>query len=98
MTADPAVTQEGRSLYLQNCASCHGDDLRGTAKGPPHLSRIYEPSHHSDDAFRSAIANGSPQHHWNFGNMDPVPGLSPADVDAIIAFVRDTQTTEGLDG
>jgi mono/diheme cytochrome c family protein len=95
---EAASTEEGKALYLTRCASCHGDDLRGTDQGPSHLSRVYEPNHHGDDAFRSAIANGSPQHHWNFGDMAPVPGLSPAEVDAIIAFVRETQETEGFEG
>ena len=87
----------GESLYLSTCASCHGTDLRGTELGPSHLSVVYEPSHHGDDAFRSAVANGSPQHHWGFGDMAPLEGLSASDVDAIIAFVRDTQAREGFE-
>lgn len=88
---------EGEKLYQANCASCHGSDLRGTNKGPSHLSVIYEPSHHGDEAFRSAIANGAVQHHWPFGDMEPVPGLSESDVDAIIAYVRDVQEREGFE-
>jgi mono/diheme cytochrome c family protein len=88
----------GEELYQANCASCHGSDLRGTPKGPSHLSIVYEPGHHGDDAFRSAIANGSPQHHWTFGDMPPVEGLSSSEVDAIIAYVRDVQQREGLEG
>lgn len=88
---------EGEDLYQANCASCHGTDLRGTNKGPSLLSIVYEPGHHGDDAFRSAIANGAAQHHWNFGDMQPVPGLSNSDVDAIIAYVREVQEREGLD-
>lgn len=87
----------GAALYQAKCASCHGADLRGTATGPSHLSQVYEPSHHSDDGFRSAIANGAQQHHWNFGDMASVPGLSTAEVDAIIAYVRDVQTREGFE-
>lgn len=30
-----ADADEGRQLYLQSCASCHGDAGRGTALGPP---------------------------------------------------------------
>jgi mono/diheme cytochrome c family protein len=90
-------TPEGEALYQTSCASCHGTDLRGTSKGPSHLSVIYEPGHHGDDAFRSAIANGSPQHHWPFGDMPPVEGLSSTEVDAIIAYVRDVQQREGLE-
>ena len=87
----------GAELYQANCASCHGSDLRGTELGPSHLSIVYEPSHHSDDSFRSAIANGAGQHHWNFGNMPAVPGVSDADVDEIIAFIRSEQEREGFE-
>lgn len=88
---------EGEELYQANCASCHGSDLRGTNKGPSHLSVIYEPNHHGDEAFRSAIENGAVQHHWPFGDMPRVPGLSESDVDAIIAYVRDVQEREGFE-
>ncbi len=95
--ADSGLLAEGEALYQDDCASCHGSDLRGTDEGPSHLSSVYEPNHHGDEAFRSAVANGSPQHHWQFGDMDPVPSLSEEDVDAIIAFVRDTQQREGFE-
>jgi mono/diheme cytochrome c family protein len=88
---------DGDALYQANCASCHGADLRGTSKGPSHLSVVYEPNHHGDDAFRSAIANGSAQHHWEFGDMPPVEGLSSSEVEAIIAYVRDVQEREGFE-
>ena len=84
-------------VYAESCASCHGTDLRGTDKGPPHLSIVYEPDHHTDDSFRSAIANGAPQHHWSFGDMEPVEGLSDDDVEAVIAFVRAEQERQGFE-
>ncbi len=92
-----AASGDGAALYAESCAACHGDDLRGTSRGPSHLSIVYEPGHHADDAFRSAIANGSPQHHWDFGDMPPVPGLDDAQVDAIIAYVREVQEREGFE-
>ena len=51
--------EAGAVLYAEHCATCHGADLRGTDMGPSHLSRVYEPGHHSDAAFVSAIRNGS---------------------------------------
>ena len=89
--------ERGAEVYAENCASCHGADLRGTDKGPSHLSIVYEPDHHTDDSFRSAIANGAPQHHWNFGNMEPVEGLSDDDVEAVIAYVRAEQERRGFE-
>ena len=94
---DPEQIAQGEELYQANCASCHGSDLRGTDKGPSHLSSIYEPGHHGDNAFRSAIEIGAVQHHWPFGDMPPVPGLSSTEVDAIIAYVREVQEREGLE-
>lgn len=87
----------GGRVYAQACASCHGVDLRGTDRGPSHLSIVYEPNHHNDDSFRSAIANGVPQHHWDFGNMPAVGGLSDLDVEAVIAFVRAEQERQGFE-
>lgn len=92
--AEPEEPSRGAELYEANCASCHGSDLRGTDEGPSHLSVVYEEGHHPDDAFRSAIANGAPAHHWQFGDMPPVPGLDPEEIDAIIAFVRQRQADE----
>ncbi|MCB1041206.1 MAG: cytochrome c [Acidimicrobiales bacterium] len=87
----------GEATYQASCAACHGTDLRGTDRGPSHLSIVYEPGHHGDDAFRVAIANGAAQHHWNFGPMPPVPGLSDEEVEAVIAYVRDQQRQEGFE-
>lgn len=88
---------EGAELFEANCAACHGSNLRGTSKGPSLLSIVYEPSHHGDNAFRSAIAAGAPQHHWAFGNMPPIPGLNGDEVTAIISYVRKVQDKEGFD-
>lgn len=95
LTAAPAA--DGAALYEQNCASCHGDDLRGTDQGPSHLSQVYEPGHHPDESFRAAITQGATAHHWNFGDMAPVPGVDDAEIDAIIAYIRAEQESEGLE-
>ncbi len=91
------AANSGADVYAASCASCHGDDLRGTDKGPSHLSIVYEPNHHGDASFRSAIINGVPQHHWNFGDMEPVEGLSAAEIDAVIAYVRTEQERLGFE-
>lgn len=96
-SASGSRLDRGAEVYAESCASCHGADLRGTDKGPSHLSIVYEPNHHTDDSFRSAIINGSPQHHWNFGDMEPVEGLSDNEVEAVIAFVRAEQARQGFE-
>lgn len=95
--AAPSSESDGEALYLQSCAGCHGADSRGTNLGPSHLSIVYEPNHHPDEAFRRAIAQGVVSHHWNFGNMAPIPGLSDAEVEAIIEHVRARQAEEGFE-
>jgi mono/diheme cytochrome c family protein len=94
---DPEVIEVGADLYRASCAACHGADLRGTSNGPSHLSIVYEPNHHGDAAFQLAVQRGAPAHHWEFGNMPPIEGLSDNDVQAIIAFVRETQRAEGFE-
>lgn len=87
----------GRTLYEANCASCHGVDLQGTDKGPPHIHPVYEPSHHADVSFRLAVARGAAQHHWEFGPMPPIAGLAEQDVTDIIAYVREQQRAAGIE-
>jgi len=97
ISAGGSQLDQGAEVYAESCASCHGADLRGTDEGPSMLSIVYEPNHHTDDSFRSAIANGAPQHHWPFGDMEPVDGLSADDVEAVIAFVRVEQERQGFE-
>jgi mono/diheme cytochrome c family protein len=94
---DPTLVAEGETLYLASCAACHGADLRGTPVGPSHLSVIYQPGHHTDDGFRLAAFSGVRAHHWNFGDMPPVAGVTEDDMDRIIAFIREKQRTEGFE-
>jgi mono/diheme cytochrome c family protein len=86
----------GKKLFATSCASCHGADLKGSDKGPPMLHKVYEPSHHSDIAFQLAVKNGVRAHHWQFGDMAPVPGLTPDDVAHITAYVRMEQRKVGI--
>ena len=94
---DGTLVAAGERLYQESCASCHGNDLRGTATGPSHLSIVYEPNHHGDAAFQLAVRNGVRQHHWPFGDMEPIPGLTDDDVGSIIAYVRERQRINGFE-
>jgi mono/diheme cytochrome c family protein len=96
-SVDAETGARGAALYAQSCASCHGPDLRGTDQGPPHLSQVYAPDHHPDASFRNAIAHGVRAHHWNFGDMPPVEGLSADEIDLVIAYVRQQQEAHGLE-
>jgi mono/diheme cytochrome c family protein len=86
----------GKPLYEEHCAACHGADMKGTDEGPPFLHRIYEPSHHSDAAFQLAVASGVHAHHWEFGDMEPIPDITPDDVAHITAYIRMMQRRVGI--
>ncbi|MGF6861795.1 cytochrome c553 [Rhodobacteraceae bacterium MBR-64] len=92
-----APAQTGRQIFNLACASCHGTDAAGrNGKGPPLIHRIYEPGHHGDQAFMMAPRNGVRAHHWKFGDMPPIPGLSDGDLKQIARFVREVQAANGI--
>ncbi len=93
---DMAQVSQGKALFARHCMRCHGPEARGSRIGPPLVHRIYEPSHHSDAAFHLAVARGVKSHHWEFGDMAPVPGVRPAEVRLIVKYVRRLQRAAGI--
>lgn len=93
---DPVTVAAGADLYAANCAVCHGPDLNGSATGPPFLLPTYAPNHHADEAFQRAVVGGVVPHHWTFGPMPPVSGLTREDVALIVEFVRSEQEANGI--
>ena len=92
----PDLTR-GKQLYGGACAMCHGADLRGTRQGPSHLSKVYEPSHHPDEAFRLAVKNGVRAHHWRFGDMPSLPEFPDDALTDVIAYIRSEQEKQGFE-
>ena len=87
----------GKNIFELKCQSCHGINAAGRHEiGPPLVHKIYEPSHHSDQSFYRAVAWGVKSHHWTFGNMAAVEGLTKGDVKAIISYVRELQKENGI--
>ena len=78
-------------MFAKNCATCHGEELRGGLAGPPLVHEIYAPDHHPDSAIRAAIANGVQPHHWDFAAMPAFPALDESEVAAVVAYVRHQQ-------
>ena len=89
--------QIGKRAFDATCAACHGANAAGQdGVAPPLVHKIYEPSHHGDDAFQRAAASGVRAHHWQFGNMPPVEGVTRGDVTMIIAYIRELQRANGI--
>ncbi len=87
----------GKNIFELKCQSCHGIKAAGRHEiGPPLVHKIYEPSHHSDQSFYRAVALGVKSHHWPFGSMAAVEGLTQGDVKAIISYVRELQRENGI--
>jgi mono/diheme cytochrome c family protein len=92
----PEELHKGHEKFHAFCAPCHGPQGVGTDHGPPLVHKIYEPSHHADIAFQRAAAQGVRAHHWKFGDMPKIEGVTPAEVTEIIAYVRWLQQQAGI--
>tara|TARA_R100000935_G_scaffold27823_1_gene48079 strand:- start:569 stop:1009 length:441 start_codon:yes stop_codon:yes gene_type:complete len=89
--------QIGARAYDAACAACHGANAQGQdGIAPPLVHKIYEPGHHGDMAFVLAAKTGVRAHHWRFGNMPAVEGVTKADVLNIVAYVRALQRANGI--
>jgi len=87
----------GETAFNAKCAACHGTSAAGRlGVAPPLIHKTYEPSHHGDMAFIMAAQNGVKSHHWPFGDMPPVEGLTNGDIKNIIAYVRLVQRANGI--
>ena len=92
----PFKLARGQMLYEKYCSSCHGLRLDGSDKGPPLVHPFYKPSHHGDEAFYRAALRGVRQHHWNFGDMQAVAGMTPGKMDRLLPYIRYYQQQKKL--
>ncbi|MCR9193846.1 MAG: cytochrome c [Hyphomonas sp.] len=93
-----AIGAEGETLFNASCASCHGTAAAGRdGVAPPLVHIIYEPNHHADAAFVLAVRNGVRAHHWRFGDMPRVEGLSEEQIAKITAYIRELQRANGIE-
>ncbi|WP_342347150.1 cytochrome c [uncultured Nitrospira sp.] len=92
----PTEFKAGEEKFNAFCSPCHGAQASGTGQGPPLVHKIYEPSHHADFAFQRAAAQGVKAHHWKFGNMPKIEGVTADDVTQIIGYIRWLQRQAGI--
>lgn len=92
-----ASEQEGAALFVQNCATCHGENAAGKdGVGPPLVHIIYEPGHHGDGSIYVAARMGVRAHHWSFGNMPAQAQVTDDEVAKIVAYIRALQRANGI--
>ena len=91
-----ATARLGEKIFSANCTACHGQNAAGSDQGPPLVHRIYEPGHHGDASFYRATLQGVQAHHWEFGNMPAVEGVSERDVEKIVRYIRELQRANGV--
>lgn len=92
-----ASAQHGRTIINAQCAECHGiDGTGGSRKGPPILHSMYRAEIFPDFVLKRSILEGKREKNWRFGPMPAMPELSEADVNGVIAFVREVQTATGI--
>lgn len=91
------LAQIGQRVFETACAACHGLNAAGqNGVAPPLIHDTYRPGHHSDGAFVYAAQNGVQAHHWDFGNMPPIQGVTDGDVLAVARYIRELQRVNGI--
>lgn len=95
-----ALIAQGRTIYAENCASCHGKNLEGQPNwkeqlpsgrmpAPPHDASGHT-WHHSDDELLGIIKKGVSALVPGYeSDMPPFEGtLSDGEIEAMLAFIK----------
>ena len=80
---------EGRGLFEERCAGCHGTAGGGTVAGPTLLADWLAESAFSDDDMAGIIKGG-------MGPMPPFRWLDAQEMADVVAYVRELQQLAGL--
>lgn len=105
---DKAIVAQGRVLYQQNCASCHGDNLQGeqnwrrpkadlTMPAPPHGDTGHT-WHHADEVLFNLTKFGlakylnQPDYKSNMPAYENV--LTDEEIKAVLSFIKSNWSKE----
>jgi quinoprotein glucose dehydrogenase len=83
--AENQAANSGRQLYLQHCATCHSDDLKGSPPQMPSLVGIGEKR--SPESITTIIQQGA-------GRMPAFPNLRQSDIAAIVRYILSGENKE----
>ncbi len=77
-----ALAEAGGSLFLQNCAFCHGRDAMGGESGPDLTQSELVLSDATGEKISAVVLSGRP------ANKMPVFKFSSHEIDSLVAFIR----------
>ena len=82
----PAQVESGQTLFLQNCAFCHGRDAGGGETGPDLTASKLVADDVRGDKIGPVVRNGRPEKGM------PRFALNEADVTSLVAFIHTAKT------
>ena len=89
--------QTGKQAFEASCISCHGENAASIGcVAPPLVHAIYERRLHGDESFQQAAAVGVRAHHWKFGNIPAVEGVTRGNIKMVTAYIRELQHANGI--
>ena len=110
--ADQTLVMQGRAVYTNNCAACHGESLQGQPNwrermpngklpAPPH-DKTGHTWHHPDAILIDMVRNGMvPGKTAPLGYVSDMPAyrdvLSDGEIIAVLAYIKSTWPPEVLE-
>jgi cytochrome c oxidase cbb3-type subunit 3 len=91
---DPELIAKGKPLFVTNCSSCHGVDLRGGVTGGPNLLRSAVVLMDQHGELILPIVRGARAER----GMPPLPQLTDDDVKAVAEYVHSVVATSRNQG
>ena len=100
---DPSAVEAGGKIYAAKCAQCHGEDTRGTTKGPDMIRSVMV-LHDRREALQGAelgpYLKSSPQHSFSFSEKEisEISQFLSGSVNKILRSGYDSKPTDLLSG